>query len=299
MFRVSGGSHSNTFRFGIGKASVKPLKIEVMTLTRIQLTAVWGNEDAQSSVLVSRRRWTAIQRGAEHTVDASSFYEGKRFKVITDILGDEDHLGDMDFKVAGTKDGVTTLQMDIKVEGITPEIMKIALEQAKAGRLHILGEMNKVLSSPRQTMSEWAPSIITLKIDPEKIRDVIGKGGAVIRQITEETGTTIDIENDGTVKIASVNGTAGREAKARIELITAEVEVGRVYEGRVARLMDFGAFVTILPGRDGLVHISQISNERVERVSDKLNEGDVVKVKVLEVDRQGRVRLSMKDVEER
>ena len=225
--------------------------------------------------------------------------EGGRYKVLTDILGDEDHLGDMDFKVAGTATGVTTLQMDIKVEGITSEIMKVALEQAKAGRLHILGEMNKVLSSPRQTMSEWAPSIITLKIDPEKIRDVIGKGGAVIRQITEETGTTIDIENDGTVKIASVNGTAGREAKARIELITAEVEVGRVYEGRVARLMDFGAFVTILPGRDGLVHISQISNERVERVSDKLNEGDVVKVKVLEVDRQGRVRLSMKDVEER
>ena len=225
--------------------------------------------------------------------------EGGRYKVITDILGDEDHLGDMDFKVAGTSSGVTTLQMDIKVEGITPEIMKVALEQAKAGRLHILGEMNKVLSAPREGMSEWAPSIITIKIDPEKIRDVIGKGGAVIRQITEETGTTIDIENDGTVKIASVNGTAGREAKARIELITAEVEVGRVYEGRVARLMDFGAFVTILPGRDGLVHISQISNERVERVSDKLNEGDVVKVKVLEVDRQGRVRLSMKDVEER
>jgi polyribonucleotide nucleotidyltransferase len=225
--------------------------------------------------------------------------EGKRYKVITDILGDEDHLGDMDFKVAGTKDGVTTLQMDIKVEGITPEIMKIALEQAKAGRLHILGEMNKVLSAPREKMSEWAPSIITLKIDPEKIRDVIGKGGAVIRQITEETGTTIDIENDGTVKIASVNGTAGREAQARIELITADVEVGRVYEGRVARLMDFGAFVTILPGRDGLVHISQISNDRVERVSDVLNEGDVVKVKVLEVDRQGRVRLSMKDLDPR
>ncbi|MFN5011126.1 MAG: polyribonucleotide nucleotidyltransferase [Gammaproteobacteria bacterium] len=225
--------------------------------------------------------------------------EGKRYKVITDILGDEDHLGDMDFKVAGTKDGVTTLQMDIKVEGITPEIMKIALEQAKAGRLHILGEMNKVLASPREKMSEWAPSIITLKIDPEKIRDVIGKGGAVIRQITEETGTTIDIENDGTVKIASVNGAAGREAQARIELITADVEVGRVYEGRVARLMDFGAFVTILPGRDGLVHISQISNDRVERVSDVLNEGDVVKVKVLEVDRQGRVRLSMKDLDPR
>ncbi|MBU3672830.1 MAG: polyribonucleotide nucleotidyltransferase [Sinobacteraceae bacterium] len=225
--------------------------------------------------------------------------EGQRYKVITDILGDEDHLGDMDFKVAGTKDGVTTLQMDIKVEGITPEIMKVALEQAKAGRLHILGEMNKVLSMPREKMSEWAPSIITLKIDPEKIRDVIGKGGAVIRQITEETGTTIDIENDGTVKIASVNGTAGREAQARIELITADVEVGRVYEGRVARLMDFGAFVTILPGRDGLVHISQISNERVERVSDSLKEGDVVKVKVLEVDRQGRVRLSMKDIDPR
>ena len=225
--------------------------------------------------------------------------EGGRYKVLTDILGDEDHLGDMDFKVAGTRDGVTTLQMDIKVEGITPEIMKVALEQAKAGRLHILGEMNKVISSAREKMSEWAPSIITLKIDPEKIRDVIGKGGAVIRQITEETGTTIDIENDGTVKIASVNGTAGREAQRRIELITADVEVGRVYEGRVARLMDFGAFVTILPGRDGLVHISQISNERVERVSDELKEGDVVMVKVVEVDRQGRVRLSMKDVEPR
>ena len=221
--------------------------------------------------------------------------DGSRFKVITDILGDEDHLGDMDFKVAGTKDGVTALQMDIKVEGITPEIMKVALEQAKAARLHILDEMNKVLGSSREKMSEFAPSIITLKIDPEKIRDVIGKGGAVIRQITEETGTTIDIENDGTVKIASVSGAAGREAQARIELITADVEVGRIYEGRVARLMDFGAFVTILPGRDGLVHISQISNERVERVSDKLNEGDVVKVKVLEVDRQGRVRLSIKD----
>jgi polyribonucleotide nucleotidyltransferase len=223
--------------------------------------------------------------------------DGGRFKVLTDILGDEDHLGDMDFKVAGTKDGITALQMDIKVEGITPEIMKVALDQARDGRLHILGEMNKVLSSPREKMSEWAPSIITIKIDPEKIRDVIGKGGAVIRQITEETGTTIDIENDGTVKIASVSGAAGREAQARIELITADVEVGRIYEGRVARLMDFGAFVTILPGRDGLVHISQISNERVERVSDKLNEGDVVRVKVLEVDRQGRVRLSIKDVD--
>jgi polyribonucleotide nucleotidyltransferase len=223
--------------------------------------------------------------------------EGSRFKVITDILGDEDHLGDMDFKVAGTKDGVTALQMDIKVEGVTPEIMKIALDQAREGRLYILGEMNKVISEPRGKMSEWAPSIITMKIDSEKIRDVIGKGGAVIRQITEETGTTIDIESDGTVKIASVSGLAGREAQRRIELITADVEVGRVYEGKVARLMDFGAFVTILPGRDGLVHISQISDERVERVSDKLKEGDVIRVKVLEVDRQGRVRLSMRNVD--
>jgi polyribonucleotide nucleotidyltransferase len=223
--------------------------------------------------------------------------DGGRFKVLTDILGDEDHLGDMDFKVAGTKDGITALQMDIKVEGVTPAIMKVALDQARTGRLFILGEMNKVLNEPRAKMSEWAPSIITLKIDPEKIRDVIGKGGAVIRQITEETGTTIDIENDGTVKIASVNGTAGKEAQRRIELITADVEVGRIYEGRVARLMDFGAFVTILPGRDGLVHISQISDERVERVSDKLKEGDVVRVKVLEVDRQGRVRLSMRSVD--
>jgi polyribonucleotide nucleotidyltransferase len=222
--------------------------------------------------------------------------EGERFAVLTDILGDEDHLGDMDFKVAGTRDGVTALQMDIKINGITAEIMKAALEQAKAGRLHILGEMNKVLDKARPEMSEWAPTIVTIKIDPEKIRDVIGKGGSVIRQITEETGATIDIENDGTVKIASVDAASGREALRRIEMITADVEVGRIYEGKVVRLMDFGAFVAILPGRDGLVHISQISDERVERVSDKLKEGDVVKVKVLEVDRQGRVRLSMRGV---
>jgi polyribonucleotide nucleotidyltransferase len=223
--------------------------------------------------------------------------EGDKYQVLTDILGDEDHLGDMDFKVAGTSDGVTALQMDIKIEGITKEIMKVALDQARAARLHILGEMAKVISKPRETMSEWAPTIITMKIDPEKIREVIGKGGAVIRAITEETGTTIDIENDGSVKIASVNAAAGREAQRRIELITSEVEVGRVYEGRVVRLMDFGAFVQILPGKDGLVHISQISDERVERVSDKLKEGDVIRVKVLEVDRQGRVRLSMRNVD--
>jgi polyribonucleotide nucleotidyltransferase len=223
--------------------------------------------------------------------------EGDKFAVLTDILGDEDHLGDMDFKVAGTSDGITALQMDIKIQGITREIMSRALDQAKDARLHILSEMNSVIGAPREKMSEWAPTIITFKIDPEKIRDVIGKGGAVIRAMTEETGASIDIENDGTVRIASVDGTSGREARRRIELITADVEVGRIYEGKVARLMDFGAFVTILPGKDGLVHISQISNERVEKVSDKLAEGDVVRVKVLEVDRQGRVRLSMKEVE--
>ena len=222
--------------------------------------------------------------------------EGDDFAVLTDILGDEDHLGDMDFKVAGTEGGITALQMDIKIQGITREIMNKALDQARDARLHILGEMNKVISAPREEMSEWAPTIMTMKIDPEKIRDVIGKGGAVIRAITEETGATVDIDNDGTVRIASVDGASGKEARRRIELITADVEVGRIYEGKVARLMDFGAFVTILPGKDGLVHISQISNERVEKVSDKLAEGDVVKVKVLEVDRQGRVRLSMKEV---
>jgi len=223
--------------------------------------------------------------------------EGDDFAVLTDILGDEDHLGDMDFKVAGTEGGITALQMDIKIQGITREIMDIALEQAKDARLHILGEMGKVIDAPREEMSEFAPTIITIKIDPEKIRDVIGKGGATIRSITEETGASVDIDNDGTVRVASVDGESGREALRRIEQITADIEVGRIYEGKVARLMDFGAFVTILPGKDGLVHISQISNERVEKVSDKLAEGDEVKVKVLEVDRQGRVRLSMKEVD--
>jgi polyribonucleotide nucleotidyltransferase len=224
--------------------------------------------------------------------------EPEGFEVLTDILGDEDHLGDMDFKVAGTDQGVSALQMDIKIDGITKEIMEVALAQARDARLHILQEMAKVISAPRKEMSDWAPTIVTIKIDPDKIRDVIGKGGAVIRAITEETGASVDIENDGTVKIASVNAAAGRAALERIELITADVEVGRIYEGKVARLMDFGAFVTILPGRDGLVHISQISKERVEKVSDKLSEGDVVRVKVLEVDRQGRIRLSMRDVAE-
>lgn len=224
--------------------------------------------------------------------------EGDSFAVLSDIMGDEDHLGDMDFKVAGSVDGITALQMDIKIDGITAEIMKSALEQAKHGRLHILGEMNKALSATREEMSDFAPRIITFKIDPAKIREVIGKGGATIRSITELTGASVDLTDDGIVKVASVDKAAGEEARRMIEEITAEVEVGKTYEGKVVRLMDFGAFVTILPGKDGLVHISQISDERVDKVSDKLNEGDVVKVKVLEIDRQGRVRLSMKEVEE-
>ncbi|WP_372014452.1 polyribonucleotide nucleotidyltransferase [Pseudoxanthomonas sp. 10H] len=224
--------------------------------------------------------------------------EGDEFVVLSDILGDEDHLGDMDFKVAGTAEGVSALQMDIKIEGITEEIMKQALSQAKAGRLHILGEMARAMTSPRQELSEFAPRLITIKIHPDKIREVIGKGGSVIQAITKETGTQIDIQDDGTITIASVNGAAGQAAKARIEQITSDVEPGRIYEGKVAKIMDFGAFVTILPGKDGLVHVSQISNDRVEKVSDALKEGDVVKVKVLEVDKQGRIRLSIKAVEE-
>ncbi|RFA38135.1 polyribonucleotide nucleotidyltransferase [Alkalilimnicola ehrlichii] len=224
--------------------------------------------------------------------------DGDKFAVLSDILGDEDHLGDMDFKVAGTETGISALQMDIKIQGITREIMEQALEQAKAGRLHILQKMNEAIQTPRTEMSEYAPRLITIRIDPEKIRDVIGKGGATIRALTEETGTSIDINDDGVVTIASVDKAAGEDAKRRIELLTADVEVGKVYQGRVQKLMDFGAFVNILPGRDGLVHISQISDQRVENVSDALSEGEIVKVKVLEVDRQGRIRLSIKAVEE-
>jgi len=222
--------------------------------------------------------------------------DGDKFAVLTDILGDEDHLGDMDFKVAGSETGITALQMDIKIDGITRQIMEIALTQAKEGRLFILKEMAKVISTTRQDMSAFAPRYITFKINPDKIRDVIGKGGATIRSITEETGASIDLSDDGTVKIASVDMNAGEEARRRIEQLTADVEVGMIYEGRVSKLMDFGAFVTVLPGKDGLVHISQISEERVEKVSDKLNEGDIIKVKVLEIDKQGRIRLSMKAV---
>ena len=220
--------------------------------------------------------------------------EGNRFAVLTDILGDEDHLGDMDFKVAGTDEGITALQMDIKITGITAEIMKVALAQAKEGRMHILGLMKGALDHSRTEMSAYAPRIITMKINPEKIRDVIGKGGAVIRALTEETGTTIDIEDDGTIKIGCTSAEAGEEAKKRIEMITAEVEVGQVYEGTVLKLLEIGAIVSLLPGKDGLVHISQIAHQRVNNVADFLKEGQQVRVKVLEVDDRGRVRLSMK-----
>jgi len=224
--------------------------------------------------------------------------EGEKYVVLSDIMGDEDHLGDMDFKVAGTVKGISALQMDIKIDGITREIMQVALAQAKEGRLHILDKMTAAITTPRQEMSEYAPRITVIRINPEKIRDVIGKGGAVIRALTEETGTTIDIDDEGTVKIYSNDKTASDAARARIEALTAEIEVGKIYEGRVAKIMDFGAFVNVLPGKDGLVHISQISDERVDNVTDKLSEGDMVKVKVLEIDRQGRVRLSMKAVNE-
>ncbi len=222
--------------------------------------------------------------------------EGDRFQVLTDILGDEDHLGDMDFKVAGTDQGITALQMDIKIDGITHDIMQQALSQAREGRLHILGEMNRIIASHRAEMSDYAPRIVTISINPEKIRDVIGKGGSTIRALSEDTGVTIDIDDDGTIKIASTDNAAAKEAIRRIQQLTADIEVNAVYTGKVVRLMDFGAFVNILPGRDGLVHISQISNERVDQVSDVLKEGDKVTVKVLEVDKQGRVRLSMKAV---
>ncbi|ATD05566.1 MULTISPECIES: polyribonucleotide nucleotidyltransferase [Pseudoalteromonas] len=225
--------------------------------------------------------------------------EGEDFVVLSDILGDEDHLGDMDFKVAGTANGVTALQMDIKIEGITKEIMQIALRQAKAARLHILGVMDQAISAPSEELSEFAPRIYTMKIPAKKIAEVIGKGGATIRQLTEETDTTIEIEDDGTIKIAATNGNSAQAAISRIEALTAELEVGTLYTGKVIRIVDFGAFVNVLPGKDGLVHISQISEERVNNVSDHLTVGQEVKVKVLEVDRQGRVRLSIKEAQEK
>ncbi len=223
--------------------------------------------------------------------------EGDQFAVLTDILGDEDHLGDMDFKVAGTTTGITALQMDIKIDGITEAIMQRALEQAQAGRMHILGIMNQAITGPRQEMSAYAPRIISIRIPPDKIRDVIGKGGVTIRALTEETGTVVDISDDGAVKVAAADLAACEEAVRRIERLTADVVVGNIYEGTVTKLMDFGAIVSILPGKQGLVHISQIAHERIANVSDRLSEGQVVKVKVIEIDRQGRIRLTMKDVE--
>jgi polyribonucleotide nucleotidyltransferase len=224
--------------------------------------------------------------------------EAGAYKVLSDILGDEDHLGDMDFKVAGTEEGITALQMDIKIDGITESIMKDALAQAQTGRLYILSKMNEVISTSKSVMSEWAPTITTLTIDPSKIRDVIGKGGSVIKGITEETGATIDIDDTGLIKVSAVDSKAGEAALDMIKLIVADVEVGQIYSGKVVKLMDFGAFVTVLPSKDGLVHISEICEERVEKVSDRLSEGDQVKVKVLEIDRQGRIRLSMKGIDQ-
>jgi polyribonucleotide nucleotidyltransferase len=220
--------------------------------------------------------------------------EENRFAVLTDILGDEDHLGDMDFKVAGTANGVTALQMDIKIQGITKEIMQVALAQAREGRMHILGKMQEAVTGARTELSEFAPRMITLKINPEKIRDVIGKGGSVIRALTEETGTTIDIGDDGVITIASTSSEGMAEAKRRIENITAEVEVGQVYDGTVLKLLDFGAIVNILPGKDGLLHISEIANERIKDINDYLKDGQAVKVKVIQTDEKGRVRLSAK-----
>lgn len=225
--------------------------------------------------------------------------EDEKFVVLSDILGDEDHLGDMDFKVAGTREGVTALQMDIKIEGITAEIMQIALNQAKSARMHILGVMEQAIPAPRAEISDFAPRIHTMKIDPKKIKDVIGKGGATIRALTEETGTSIDIDDDGTVKIAAVDNNAVKDVMARIEDITAEVETGLVYKGKVTRLADFGAFVAIVGNKEGLVHISQIAEERVEKVTDYLSVGQEVQVKVVEIDRQGRIRLTMKDLGEK
>jgi polyribonucleotide nucleotidyltransferase len=222
--------------------------------------------------------------------------EGNQFAVLTDILGDEDHLGDMDFKVAGTSAGVTALQMDIKIEGINEQIMEVALEQALHARLHILGQMNAVLESAREITSENAPSMVTLKVDSDKIRDIIGKGGATIRQITEDSGATVDIDDDGTVKVFGQNQSARDAAVDMIMAITAEAEVGAIYTGKVARIVDFGAFITILPGKDGLLHISQIANERVENVSDYLTEGEEVTVKCLDVDQRGRIKLSIKEL---
>jgi len=225
--------------------------------------------------------------------------EDNKYAILTDILGDEDHLGDMDFKVAGTTHGITALQMDIKIQGITKEIMQVALAQAKEARMHILGKMQDAMGEANTQVSDFAPKLFTMKINPEKIRDVIGKGGAVIRALTEETGCQINIEEDGTITIAATDGAKAEEAKRRIEQIIAEVEIGKIYEGPVTKILDFGALINLLPGKDGLLHISQISHERIAKVSDVLAEGQIVRVKVMETDEKGRVKLSMKALSER
>jgi polyribonucleotide nucleotidyltransferase len=275
--------------------TVRPITIRTGVLPRAHGSALFTRGETQALVAATLGTSRGVPVKAHVAGIAMGLIkEGNRFAVLSDILGDEDHLGDMDFKVAGTDRGITALQMDIKITGITKEIMNVALHQAREGRMHILTVMRDSLGTAREDVSNWAPRMITLKIKPEKIRDVIGKGGAVIRALTEETGTSIDIAEDGTVTIASVSAEGSALAKKRIEEITADVEVGRIYEGTVLKLLDFGAIVSVLPGKDGLLHISQIANERVASVADHLKEGQVVRVKVLEADEKGRLRLSMK-----
>lgn len=290
--------HGNLARRGV--AAVMPTMEEFSYVIRVvsEITESNGSSSMASVCGTSLALMDAGVPLKKHVAGVAMglVKEGEQFAVLTDILGDEDHLGDMDFKVAGSTDGVTALQMDIKIDGITESIMRTALDQARDGRMHILGLMNQAVKGPRQEMSAYAPRILTMRIPTDKIRDVIGKGGVTIRALTEETGTVVDISDDGEVKVAAADLAACEEAIRRIEKITADVVVGAIYEGPVTKLMDFGALVNILPGKQGLVHISQIANERVAQVSDKLAEGQIVKVKVLEIDRQGRIRLSMKEV---
>lgn len=291
--------HGNLAKRGI--APVLPLQKDFSYVLRV-VSEVTESNGSSSMATVCGTSLSLMDAGVpikSHVAGVAMglVKEGDQFAVLTDILGDEDHLGDMDFKVAGTTMGVTALQMDIKIDGITETIMQRALDQARDGRMHILGIMNQTIQNPRQEMSAYAPRILTMRIPPDKIRDVIGKGGVTIRALTEETGTVVDISDDGAVKVAAADLAACEEAVKRIERLTADVVVGSVYEGTVTKLMDFGALVNFLPGKQGLVHISQIANERVAQVSDKLAEGQVVKVKVLEIDRQGRIRLSMKEAE--
>ena len=290
--------HGNLAKRGV--AAVLPTQVEFPYVIRI-VSEITESNGSSSMASVCGSSLALMDAGVPTRAHVAGIAmglvkEGDKFAVLTDILGDEDHLGDMDFKVAGTDLGVTALQMDIKIDGITEEIMRTALDQAREGRLHILQIMNQVIKQPRQEMSAYAPRILSMQISPDKIRDLIGKGGATIRSLTEETGTVIDVDDNGAVRVAAADLAACEEAIRRIEMITADVKIGEIYEGTVVKLADFGAFVSILPGKQGLVHISQIANERVEKVTDKLSEGQVVRVKVLEIDKQGRIRLTMKEV---